>query len=262
MRNIFLAILIAGLIQFSFFSCSKTVPAAPIDYEYDYFPLEIGHYSIYQVDSIIFDPDVAGIRKDSVSVQMKEAVVDTFRDNTGALRYKIERSFRDSTSAPWQINHVYSANIEDRRANVWEHNLHIIPLSFPPDIYDYWSGTAALDEYISFEVAGEPIQIFKTWDYYYNIVDTTFETAAGSFTSVVGVEAGQIHNSEDALDLEQRLTHSFYAKGVGLIYKEWRIMDTQCQYCCNYDNDLCDALNWEDKAEAGFILRQELIAYH
>ena len=44
-------------------------------------------------------------------------------------------------------------------------------------------------------------------------------------------------------------------KNVGLIFKEMKILDTQCIIDC-------EGQPWEQKAEKGFILRMEIISHN
>ena len=54
---------------------------------------------------------------------------------------------------------------------------------------------------------------------------------------------------------EFKLSEEKYAKGVGLIYRAMKILDTQCIIDCQF-------LEWEDKAEKGYILTQQIIDYN
>jgi hypothetical protein len=53
--------------------------------------------------------------------------------------------------------------------------------------------------------------------------------------------------------IERRYALEKYARGVGLIYKEYEILDSQCSTCTE---------PWSEKAEKGFILKQTLIEYN
>ena len=61
----------------------------------EYYPLQIGKTATYDVDSIIYDPVSNGVVKiDTFKWQVREFLVDTFRDKSNVLNYTIERSIR------------------------------------------------------------------------------------------------------------------------------------------------------------------------
>src|SRR4051812_387123 len=71
---------------------------------YDYAPVNVGHYVIYDVDSIVFRfaaPDSQHV--DTVHYQIKELIQDTFYDNLGHLSYRIEVSKRYDTLSPLDV---------------------------------------------------------------------------------------------------------------------------------------------------------------
>jgi hypothetical protein len=53
--------------------------------------------------------------------------------------------------------------------------------------------------------------------------------------------------------IEYRWGREYYAKGIGLIYKELRVLDTQ---------KIDPTTAWEEKAEKGFIVKQRLLSYN
>jgi len=55
--------------------------------------------------------------------------------------------------------------------------------------------------------------------------------------------------------IELRLSYERYARGVGLIEREMRILDTQCI-------EACSTKTWAEKAEKGFIVRQKIRDYN
>ena len=58
-----------------------------IDSGYDYFPLQIGKYRSYKVDSLIFDTTAQGVIVDTTSSFIRETYIDTLSDNEGRLTY-------------------------------------------------------------------------------------------------------------------------------------------------------------------------------
>mgnify|MGYP005666398915 CR=1 FL=1 len=253
----FLSALIIGcFLLIVWFSACKRELAEPIDFKYEYFPLEIGRSWTYQQDTIIFDPDVGVVRKDSTTTFLREVIVDTFRNNTGELLFRVEQYSRTADTLPWQIKKVLTMNRNAEQAVRTIDNLRFVKLIFPPTNRQRWDGNASFDEFTKVTLAGENVEMFKGWSYVITNSDTTLQLGDLSFEQVVKVEP-----SDYVSFIELRSVQEYYAPEVGLVYRQLFILDTQCNYCCNTDFDLCDMLPWEEKAEAGFILRQQLIDY-
>lgn len=249
--------LLVGTISILFLIACNGETEEPQDKAYDYYPLEIGRYQVYQVDSVIFDPVVGGIDQKSASLQVKEVVVDTFRDETNTLLYKIERYERPGDGFSWEIKDVFAKGNLDDQAIYIDDNLRFIKFIFPPKQYKQWNGNVFFDEFLTVDVAGEPVQIFKSWEYEMTEVGESLHQSPYDFEDVVTVV-----NAENENLIEYRYAVEKYARGIGLVYREMRILDTQCDACCNSDISECESLPWEEKAEAGFILTQRLIDYN
>ncbi len=255
LRSIFWAL---GVVFLCFlFACDGNLVESPQDKAFDYYPLKIGSYQIYQVDSVIFDPGIGGIEKEYISLQVKEVVVDTFRDETNVLMYKTERYERPEEGHEWEIKSVFARGTEDDKAILLSENLRFIKFIFPPKIYKRWDGNVHFDEYLTVEIAGEPVQIYKSWEYEMTEVGTPLTQDPFDFEETTTVVNADYENI-----IEYRYAVEKYARGIGLVFRELRILDTQCQVCCNADINACEQVPWEEKAEAGFILTQRLIDYN
>ena len=248
-RTISLLILTLGI-----WSCENQKEEVPIEYGYEYFPLEIGQTSFYQLDSIIFDPATFGTRIDTFSWQLREQIVDTLRDGSGELLYVIERAQRKSDSLSWNLDAVWTASRTETQAFRTEDNLRFMKMSFPLEEGSTWNGNIFIDESLVISVAGETIELFKGWENRILTLNENLNLGDLNFEEVCTIELADNENL-----IEYRYGIEQYAKGIGLIYKELWVLDTQCQVCCNSDFASCETLAWQEKAEAGFILRQQLI---
>ena len=238
--------------------CTKeTAEEIVIDYGYDYFPLEVGDIRIYQVDSIIYDPIALGTKVDSSTAYFREVVADTLIDLTGNVIYRIERYYRQDLADDWIIDKVFVVgNNQDRL--VWqEDNLRFVKLVFPVKENQQWNGHLFLDESLIVTVAGEGLEMFKGWSYTTEQLEAMTTIGNQSFDDVVTIS----HANNENL-IEYRFAQEKYARGVGLIYRELHIQDTQCRTCCNMDFAACESLPWAEKAEKGFTVVQRLIDYN
>ncbi len=232
-----------------FLNCDQSIqPISEDELGYDYFPLYIGAYWEYQVDSVIYDPAVGGTDITTYQSLAKEEVVDTFTDNTGEVNYIIYRYYRKDADQPWEIQYVWHASRDKREGIRVENNLRFVKIVFPPVQGAAWDGNIYIDESIDVPIAGEPIQIFKNWGQYrITAIDQSINRSGKTYDPVLTVT--QVDDQDRNL-IEKRYAIEQYARGVGLIYKEMWILNSQ---------KINDSSSWEVKAEEGFILKQALI---
>lgn len=227
-----------------FQSCDEEYELRDLQEGYEYFPLEIGHTIIYELDSLNF----IGGGKDSSRTYVREILVDSLSDNLGNTLYKVERFERKHDTLNWEIKDVWTASRDETRAFRTEENLKFVKLIFPLKEERTWKSTAFLDESMIVTVAGgETMEVFKGWESEVISVGQSEQIGDKTFDEVSTI----LHANNENL-IELRYVEEKYAKGIGLIYREMRILDTQ-----NIDNDL----PWEEKAEEGFIIRQRAISF-
>ncbi len=219
------------------------------DFGYDYYPLEIGQFLTYRMDSTIYDPTGDSLVSQSTSF-LKEIVVDSFTDLTGSTVFRIEQYQRAVDSLPWSIKKVVTASVTDNQAQRVEDNLRFIKLTFPVRENVSWDGNVFFDSGTKVTVAGETLEMFKSWSYRILQAGQPETIGGDSFPDVVTIQNA---DSENLIELRQ--AHEKYARDVGLVYRELWILDTQCI-------EDCIGMNWEEKAEKGFILKQTLIDHN
>ncbi len=212
--------------------------------EYDdapYYPLEIGKFWEYRVDSTIFDANAPEpIRFDSIFV--REEVVDTFLDLQSHPWYRIERFERASDTLPWEIKQVVAATIRGNEALWLENDLTFVKLLFPLTPFKGWNGNKYFDPLTVVFISGEPVEMFKNWDY------RLLSTAAPEmgYSDVATIRQADSENL-----LERRYALEKYARDTGLIYRELEILDDTLT--------LDENIPWEQKAQKGFKLTQTLL---
>ncbi len=238
------------------FAPPEQPPIAP-EMHHAYFPLEVGKYVEYQVDSIIFDFGPGGQTvRDTVNRQVREEVVDTFRDAVGQLFYRIERFERAADTAQWALRRVWAAARTPTQAIRQEENLRFLQLVFPLKPRTRWDGNRWIDPTLEVEIAGERIQPFVNWLYQVDSVDIPALIGPFRFDSVAVITEVDYTNA-----IERRLSRAWYAKNIGLARREQWILDSQY---CNQTPPPADCLThpWELKGQKGYILRQYILRYH
>ena len=245
-------------ICFLLLGCAEKTEDLQLDFGYDYFPLEVGKYRIYEVDSIIYDPRANNVVIDSTTSQVREIVANTLQDNTGEIVYRIERYERQTSDDPWRIAKVFIQERNETRAFQIEDNFRVIKMVFPLQVGKEWNAHVFFDSTeVIVPVAGESINIFKDWSWQILETDASVSLDGLSFDQVATI---QLSDSENLIEL--RKASEQYAAGVGLIYREMDILDTQCEFCCDLDFAACNNLPWAEKAEKGFTIRQRLIEHN
>ena len=237
-------------------SCSSEKENFADELGLEYFPLELGAFWEYQVDSIIFDPSLNGTSIDTFHSFLKEEVIDTFTDIDGSQKFKLERYWRRADTLPWLIQDVFTMSMDESGAYRTENNLKFIKMVFPLKVGKLWDGHIFFEDDLEVEVAGETVEIFKGWEYQVNSLSESFQ-----HKDLIFEEVASIQNADFVNLIELRSGLEYYAPNVGLIYRSLFILDTQCEVCCSSDFSICENLEWEEKAEKGFILFQSIIDF-
>lgn len=235
-----------------FSGCTPSGTVEEFDEErfgFDYFPLEVGKFWIYAVDSIVYDD--LGATKLDLKSEIKEEIVDTFRNEVNELVYVVNRFWRRENSSPWQVTDVWSAVKDRERAFRTEDNLKFIKFVFPPLTGKRWNSNIYFDEFTIVTIAGESLRMFADWnDAQMTSVDVNERIGSVDYENVATI---LLTDDDERNAIERRYALEKYARGVGLVYKEYIILDTQCSSC---------QTSWEEKAEKGFILKQTLLEYN
>ncbi len=241
----------SAILLFQACQSKSTFEEYDIDPGYDYFPLEIGKYRTYVVDSVLYDiGDNSVIFTYESRTFVKHVIADTLTDNLGRPGYRIERYERLSDSVDWAIKDIWAAIPTSNGIEWIEENLRFIKMVFPLREGVEWNGNKHIDVTTIIPIAGESVEVFKSWSY---------EALSVGETEIIGDfvfdEVATLSQADSENLIELRYSQEKYAKNIGLVYREMKILDTQCI-------DSCFHQTWEEKAEKGFILTQQIIDYN
>lgn len=173
---------------------------------YNYYPVEVGNYRIYDVQEINFTLLDGG---DTTNYQLKE-VIDAYQHQSKEdTSYYLHRFTRSTTEEEWQLDSLWTIRKDLRRVVVVENNVPVIKLVFPVGEGVAWDANA---------MNAEEGETYTMMD-----VGIPFETEVETFDHTLSVI------EKDNMDtvITERFREAVYADGIGMVYKEERFID----YC-------------------------------
>jgi len=217
--------------------CSKDSPSTlDLKEASEYYPLKLGAWYIYDVDSISYNDFNESI--DSLTYQVKEELTDTFYDLEGSLSYEITRYKRmgnDSVIAdnmPWGISDIWW--VKNRNGNIEriEENNRYITLSNPILQGKKWNGNAY--NYMS----------SLMWEYTYKNIADTF----GQYENTITV----VQKDSDT-EIDSTCYIEVFAEEIGLVSRTRTFLESP-------SNSL--PIHMIYKIEKGFQYFQTLKSYY
>lgn len=195
----------AGILALSVLAGCKKDAEEPLPMGYDFFPLRVGHWVEYEVDSMWRD-DVLNVY-DSVSYRLLERVHETYTDAEGRTAFRILRYVADQ-AGEWQIRDVWTSYTDERYAEKTEENKRRLKLSFPVRQTRTWDVNVYNTD-AELEVA-------------YRELDEPWSSDSLSFEKSVLVRNVLPANSVLRRDYEEH-----YVREVGLVEKSWEETNSQ-----------------------------------
>ncbi len=232
---------------------SVEMPAS-LDFGYDYFPLEPGQVRIYRVDSVLFNTDVAGLVRDTVSCFLRETLVDSFQTEDQRTVFLFEREWRREADHPWKLVATFTKEQDALRSYRTEGNQRLITLVHPPETGQSFNNVQFLNPTQTLNVDGENLSWYKGWEGTILDVDNPFIFQGKNYPETVWIQEAALENL-----IEFRFSEVRYARGLGLVFRTVFVADTQCNACCAQDFEQCGSLPWLEKAEKGALIIQWLI---
>ena len=186
------------------FGCTKENNAPDIDLLSEFYPLKVGSVLIYQVDSTAYSNFTN--TSTNFSFELKDSIVNSFSDLTGATNYRIERFKRNTSTEPWVFKQVYTRNKTIRAGEEFIDNQRFIRLVFPPLAGTRWNGNSkntlgAIEYIVEDEIS--PLTINNL-----------------NFDSTVVVTEVNETNL-----IREDVVYTTYAKNIGLIKKDVTAVD-------------------------------------
>lgn len=174
---------------------------------YDYFPLTVGHYMIYDVNDAVYSSGQANpVIK---AYQEKDEISSVTVNTDGSSTYIVSRSSRNTASDYWVKTKDYSINQYPDKLIFNIDNQSTVPLVFPIDSKITWNGNM--------------YNTLDAEDYHYEDISQPFASGTLSFDKALTLV--ERRDTTSVIDYDLGLKR--FAIGVGLIYDE----QTSYEYC-------------------------------
>lgn len=219
MRKQFLLLLVITTVIFT--ACKKSTEVLDTIPVSEYFPLQVGKYITYNLDSTVFIN--FGTKDTIMNYQVKHVVDAEITDNLGRPAYRIIRYIRNSPANAWVPDNTFMAVGTEFTMEFIENNMRFIKLKAPVRNGYTWKGNSYIN-------LGTDYRYLEDWDYTYDSVNVS--TNVGSFTldstlkvdqcdEVIGIPTDPNSYSEINRSNEK------YAKGIGLVYRDFLHVEYQ-----------------------------------
>lgn len=206
-----------------FASCKRQViPPDDVELGKEYFPLTIGHYIEYDVDSFLYNDFEKRI--DTFHFELRDVIESDFLDNEGRKSYIVNRYKRQDDTYPWKENLTYYMTETAFNIEVIEDNLRFVKMVFPVKQNTKWNGNV----YIA--TLTTELKWLTGWEYKYVNISEPYNNGFMNFDNTVTINEVDYAAGDSLADVYSSRTFSRerYAKNVGLVSREvvnWEYQD-------------------------------------
>lgn len=216
MRKVIFLTLTATILLLS--ACKKSsedFQSAPIS---DYYPLQIGKYITYNLDSTVFVN--FGTVQQVHSYQVKHVVDALITDNLGRPAYRIIRYIRSTPAGAWSPDNTFMAVPTEFSMEFVENNFRFLKMKSPIRDGYTWKGNTYIDTYS----LNSNVKYLNDWDYNYDSLNMPAKIGALTIDSTIKVSQRDeiIGNPSNPNSYSERnIGEEKYAKGIGLVYRNF-----------------------------------------
>jgi hypothetical protein len=217
MKKIVPLVLLVAIV-YTMMACEKETENFNPNPATEYFPLTVGKFITYKLDSLVF----INFGTSSVvrSFEVKYVVDAQITDNLDSPAYRIIRYIRKTAANPWMADATFQAINTGKGIDFTENNLRYQKLKTPVrDLYT-WKGNSYIDTYS----LNSDVKYLGDWDYTYDSVGVT--SVIGTYTLENTLRVDQrdeiIGNPNDPNSYSE-INYSVekYAAGIGMVYRKF-----------------------------------------
>lgn len=216
MRRIHYTIFIA--LYLTAIACEKESEVFKTEKIKDYYPLVIGKFITYKLDSTVYLN--LGTKKEVRTYLVQDKIDAVITDNLGRPSFKVKRTIRSKVdTTKWMDLMSYLVTYDSTRLEVVQDNQRYLKLVEPITNGFNWKGNAFIN------TAGIPaIQYLEDWLYTYEKVRRPFTANGISYTETVTVnQRSDTSGKPSDKNFYFEINHSkeVYSKSIGLIFKDF-----------------------------------------
>lgn len=243
------------LAVFVVYSCTDD-SAEPIVNAKDYYPLSIGSWYEYKLDSIIYDDFDNSVTLKEWSLLVE--IDDVITDGEGEELTRVVRKLRPRNSnTAYQIESIWFVKQSSNRIESIEENLRFIKLLSPIVEGKTWEGNRFIDPEGN-DNPNASTRFYQDWDYAYQSVNESMTIGNTTFENVVHVNQSDDFGGPGTIN--HFISNEYYAKDIGLIKKRMEIVVENCGVpnCSEKELPILERTS----GRKGFILDMELTNYN
>ena len=222
MRKLFLLLILIVAVIFN--ACKKSTNTLAVASVSEYYPLQVGKYITYNLDSTIFIN--FGTAQAVVKYQVKHQIDALITDNLGRPAYRVIRYIRKTAANPWVPDNTFMAVQTDFAVEFIENNMRFLKLKGPVRDAFTWKGNSYIDTYS----LNSTVKYLDDWDYAYDSVNVKQTIGTFTFDSTLKVAQRNeiIGNLTDPNSYSEiNFGAEKYAKGTGLVYRNFLHVEYQ-----------------------------------
>ena len=222
MKKVFLFLIIISSIIFS--ACNKDAEVLNLPAINDYYPLQVGKYVTYNLDSTIYIN--FGTKDTVIKYQLKHQVDGTLTDNLGRPAYRVTRYIRKTAANAWVPDNTFMAVPTEFAMEFIENNMRFIKLKGPIRDAFTWKGNSYIDTYS----LNSNVKYLDNWEYTYEDVNTRQTVGTFNLDSTLHVNQRDeiIGNPNDPNSYSEiNFGAEKYAKAIGLVYRNFLHVEYQ-----------------------------------
>lgn len=207
-----------------FYACKKSTDVLAVATVSEYYPLQVGKYITYSLDSTIFIN--FGTKDTVIKYQVKHQIDAQITDNLGRPAYRIIRYIRKTAANPWNPDNTFMAVPTEFAMEFIENNMRFLKMKAPVRNGYSWKGNSYIDTYS----LNSTVKYLDDWDYTYDSVNVKITQGAYTLDSTLKVAQRDeiIGNPGDPNSYHERnFGAEKYAKGIGMIYRDFLHVEYQ-----------------------------------
>lgn len=223
MRKVFFFLTTISLLFLS--SCKKSTEVFDTAALGDYYPLTVGKYITYNLDSTVVYQNF-GQTQTINSYQVKLVVDAQVSDNLGRPASRIIRYIRKTPVDPWVSDNTFMVVNTGTSVEFIENNFRFLKMKAPIREGNSWKGHTYIDTYS----LNSTVKYLDDWNYTWDSLNYPAHVGALTIDSTVKVAQRNevIGNPANVGSYsEVNIGEEKYAKGIGLIYHKFLHMEYQ-----------------------------------